>query len=182
MPITTLTRDWRRFHDAEGDFIAPNSTVHCVSDASSIIELCRDRPASKKYKSSGSHWALSTATVSDGEFIETNWPGNDNVPRHSGLDIDLFELIDDGMFDFMVTHPSQVAAAAKGLRCFVRRQRSARERGARLRSLIFGPVPESLRTLIMKTRAREYHIRKPLTSDTTVTEERKGLTIPGNAP
>ncbi|MDX6552529.1 MAG: hypothetical protein QOH74_1017 [Gaiellales bacterium] len=117
MPITTLTRDWRRFHDAEGDFIAPNSTVHCVSDASSIIELCRDRPASKKYKSSGSHWALSTVTVSDDEFIETNWPGNDNVPRHSGLDIDLFELIDDGMFDFMVAHPSQRPDAATADAC-----------------------------------------------------------------
>jgi len=107
MSITTLTRDWRRFHDAEGDFIAPGSTIHCVEGAKFIVELCRDRPANKKYKASGSHWALSTATVSDDEFIETNWPGNDNVPRHSGLDIDLFELIDDDMFDFMVRHPAQ---------------------------------------------------------------------------
>jgi hypothetical protein len=105
MPIRTLTKDWRRFHDAEGDFIAPGVTVHCVRDAATIIELCRDRPTDKKFKASGSHCALSTATVSDDEFVETSWPGTDDVPRHSGFDIDLFELIDDGLFAFLGSHP-----------------------------------------------------------------------------
>jgi hypothetical protein len=113
MAIKTLTRNWKRFHDGENSFIAPGATIHCVSGAASIIELCRDRPANKKFKASGSHWALSTATVSDDEFIETNWPVDETppVPRHSGLDIDLFELIDDNLFDFMVSHPSQRADA-----------------------------------------------------------------------
>lgn len=108
MPITTLTRDWRRFHDPKQELTSPGATIHCVRDAESIIELCRDRPSTKKYKASGSHWALSMATVSDDEFIETNWPDqNDSVPRHSGLDIDLFDLISDEMLDRMTTNPAQ---------------------------------------------------------------------------
>ncbi len=105
MSILTLTKDWRRFHDPEDDFICPGSTIHCVRDAETIIERCRDRPADKKYKAAGSHWALSTVTLSDDEFIETNWPGHEDVPRHSGLDVSMYDLIDDRLFDLMASHP-----------------------------------------------------------------------------
>lgn len=57
MSMLTLTKDWRRFHDPEDDLICPGSTIHCVRDAATIIERCRDRPADKKYKAAGSHWA-----------------------------------------------------------------------------------------------------------------------------
>ena len=108
MAIQVLTKDWRKFHDPEGDITAAGATVRCVEGLKSIIEVCRDRPANKKYKASGSHWALSTATVSDDEYIETNWPLNDAVPRHSGLDdVDLFDIIDDNFFAFMASHAPQ---------------------------------------------------------------------------
>jgi hypothetical protein len=105
--MTLINQDWRRFHDAEGDIIRPGSTVHCFDDAKSIIELCRDRPPNTNFKAAGSHWGLSTATVSDDEFIETNWPGDDIVPRNTGRDVDLFELIDDDLFDVMASNPPQ---------------------------------------------------------------------------
>lgn len=112
MPITTLVRGWRRFHDPKDRLSTAGAAVHCVSDAASIIELCRNRPPGTRYKASGSHWALSTATVSDGEYIELNWPDeNDDVPRHSGLDVDLLTLISDEMFDLLASHPAQPPAA-----------------------------------------------------------------------
>ena len=117
MAITTLTKDWRRFHDPEDDFICPGSTIHCVRDAATIIERCRDRPTDKKYKAAGSHWALSTATVSDDEFIETNWPGPEVVPRHSGLDVSMYDLIDDGLFDLLASHPPEKPGALSSDPC-----------------------------------------------------------------
>lgn len=107
MALQTLAPvDWRRFHDAEGVITKAGATVRCVDDVKDIISLLKDPQVQGKMTASGSHWALSTAGVSDGDFIELNWPVlTANVPRHSGLDVDLLHLINDQLFDFMAANP-----------------------------------------------------------------------------
>ena len=100
-----FNQDWRRFHDAERQVIHPGATVHCVDGAECIIQLCADRAANVRFKAAGSHWALSEATVSDDQSIETNWPGTDNVPRHTGLDFDLQHLISDHFRQVLLDNP-----------------------------------------------------------------------------
>jgi hypothetical protein len=105
MAHTVLTRDWRRFHDPAGEFIRPRANIHCIDGPADMIAFCRDRPRGTPLKAAGSHWALSEATVSEGDFVETNWPGPDAVPRNSGLALDMIALINDDLFQFMIDHP-----------------------------------------------------------------------------
>ena len=39
MALQSLTRDWRRFHDAESDIERPNATVHCFDDIRDILHV-----------------------------------------------------------------------------------------------------------------------------------------------
>lgn len=105
MALQSLTRDWRRFHDAESDIERPNATVHCFDDIRDIIALCASHPTSKNLKAAGSHWALSETTVSDGDFIETNWPSADAVLRNTGLAVDMFHIINPELLQRMVENP-----------------------------------------------------------------------------
>ena len=98
-------QDWRRFHDPKDLFQSTGVTLNCFDSAVDIIELCQNRPAGKKLKAAGSHWGLSTATVSDDDFIETNLPTTQTALRHSGLDIDLLHLIDNRLFQFLIDNP-----------------------------------------------------------------------------
>ncbi|MBY3483329.1 hypothetical protein [Rhizobium laguerreae] len=108
MPLEEFdTGSWRRHHDPEGAFLS-QVKVHSADDAASFVTICAGGPAGRKLKASGSHWALSEATFSDGEFIETNWPPARNTPRNTGFAaIDMMDLINQDLFDFMVANPPQ---------------------------------------------------------------------------
>jgi hypothetical protein len=63
---------------------------------------------------------LSTAALSDlsdSEAIETNWPGSEVVPRHSGFDLDLDNLYAEPLFHFLVANPPPRAEVAASDPC-----------------------------------------------------------------
>jgi hypothetical protein len=109
MALQTLTnQEWRRKHDPREVIQAEGITVHCADDPASFIGLCANRPADVRFKAAGRHWSLSTSTVSDNEWLETQWPGTQNVPRNSGFATpDMLQLISSEAFDFLITHPPQ---------------------------------------------------------------------------
>lgn len=99
-------QDWRRKHDPKDVFQARGVTIHCADDAEGIITQLRDMPPGTRLKAAGSHWSLSTSTLSDGEFVETHWPGTASVPRNTGLAaVDMLKLVSADMFQFMLDHP-----------------------------------------------------------------------------
>lgn len=112
MTIQTLhNRPWARHHDPHRVPIRPNvRRITCFNTIDDLIKICK-QPSNTKFKASGSHWGLSEAALSDDEAIETNWPGPDSVPRHSGLDVDLDELYSDPLFHFLVSNPPEKAEA-----------------------------------------------------------------------
>ncbi len=102
---TLQPRDWRRKHDPHDEIAAQGITAICVNDATSIIEVLSG-PGPGSMKAAGSHWSLSDSTLSDGTYLETNWPhGDPGAPRLSGLDIDMNELISDAARQFMLDSP-----------------------------------------------------------------------------
>jgi hypothetical protein len=108
MTIQILTnRDWKRNHDLNTSAIRPGAEkIYCFDELEDLIKICAEHPPGKKLKAAGSHWALSEAALSDNEFIETNWPGTESVPRYSGLDdVDFGQIISDSLFEFLVSHP-----------------------------------------------------------------------------
>jgi hypothetical protein len=72
-----LFSPWVRKHDKPGVPLIPQapSTIFPQSLAD-LIEICRTRPPGQRLHAAGSHWALSTAAVSDHTFIETHDPNN----------------------------------------------------------------------------------------------------------
>ncbi|RYF51415.1 MAG: hypothetical protein EOO38_03285 [Cytophagaceae bacterium] len=120
MTVNTLTHvEWRRFHDPLLSPIrADIETVHCADNAADFIEICHARPATgRKLKAAGSHWSLSKSTLSDNVALETNWPDADTVPRNTGLDIDMSEIISMPLFEEMVKNPPVAPDAATSDPC-----------------------------------------------------------------
>jgi hypothetical protein len=112
--IQTLTKPWGRYSDPKNAPVKPNPVnIHCFDQIEDLVHLCTSISPDSRLKAAGSHWALSEITVSDGEFIETNWPGSEDVPRHSGLDIDIGELISGQMLDYMIAHPPAPSGSAE---------------------------------------------------------------------
>ncbi len=110
MTVTTLHNvAWPRFHDPKANPIRPSvPEVHCADDLGNFIDICRTRPTSGlKLKAAGSHWSLSESTLSDDSALETHWQGAGAVPVNTGLAVDMADLINDQLFDFMVKHPPQ---------------------------------------------------------------------------
>ena len=107
MATTTLTNtDWSRHHDPRTNPIRPNvARITCFDTLEDLINICKARAPSTRFKGSGSHWGLSEAALSDHDAIETNWPGPESVPRYSGFDLDLNELRSDQLFHFLVSNP-----------------------------------------------------------------------------
>jgi hypothetical protein len=107
MAILTFTnRSWTRHHDPKAIPIRPNvAKITCFDTLADLIQICASRTSSLKLKASGSHWGLSEAALSDDEAIETNWPGPEVAPRHSGLDVDLEELFSESLFKFLIANP-----------------------------------------------------------------------------
>jgi hypothetical protein len=81
---------WRRKHDLPGAFMTVPA-VERPSSLAQLIDLCsQPRPPDRRLHAAGSHWALSTAAISDHTFIETNDPQGDSQPA---LARTLFEVI-----------------------------------------------------------------------------------------
>jgi hypothetical protein len=107
MSIATFTNTaWSRHHDLDGVPIRPKAhKIHFFDTLESLIRLSAKRKPGRHLKATGSHWGLSDAALSDDEFIETNWPGPEDVPRHSGLDLDFGKLISDPLFEYLLSVP-----------------------------------------------------------------------------
>lgn len=99
--------EWRRFHDSNKFPKRPDvAEVHCADEIVDFIDICNKRPATGlKLKAAGSHWSLSESTVSDDSALETHWPCADDVPRNTGLAIDLDCLISDQLRHHMENNP-----------------------------------------------------------------------------
>src|SRR5438093_993118 len=68
---------WTRKHDMPGSPLFPAvPKTYFPRSLEDLIEICKSRPIGERLKSAGSHWALSTAAVSDTAFIETHDPQN----------------------------------------------------------------------------------------------------------
>jgi hypothetical protein len=64
---------WTRKHDKPGvPLIAQAPVTLFPQSLEDLIQLCSTRPAGQRLHAAGSHWALSTAAVSDHAFIETH--------------------------------------------------------------------------------------------------------------
>ncbi len=122
MGILTLTdMPWARYHDPHGVPIRSNvPRVTCFDTVADLVDICASRPPNTRYKASGSHWALSEAALSDHEALETNWPGSDDVPRHTGLDLDLDHLYSEPLFHFLVSNPPRRAEVLASDPCLQR--------------------------------------------------------------
>ena len=106
-----LTRQsWRRFHDPNSHIEKPDATINGIGTSASAIDLVR-RSAGTRLTAAGSHWSLSKGTVSDGESVETNWPGAGVVSLSGPADVDLDDLINEEVFDAMVKNPVMAPGA-----------------------------------------------------------------------
>jgi hypothetical protein len=64
---------WTRKHDKPGTpLVAQAPVIFFPQSLEDVIELCSSRPAGQRLHAAGSHWALSTAAVSDHSFVETH--------------------------------------------------------------------------------------------------------------
>jgi hypothetical protein len=64
---------WTRKHDKPGvPFIPQAPLIVYPQSLEDLIAICSSRPAGQDLHAAGSHWALSTAAVSDHTFIETH--------------------------------------------------------------------------------------------------------------
>jgi hypothetical protein len=70
--------NWRRFHDAPGEFMAVPA-IEYPTTLERLIEICKTWPDGQRLHAAGSHWALSTAAMSDHTHIETHDPTNVNL-------------------------------------------------------------------------------------------------------
>jgi hypothetical protein len=78
--VKVVGGSWTRKHDDPRHPYIPEPGAECILYADSLAELisaCRDRRPDERLKAVGSHWALSTAAVSDHTFIETHDPQED---------------------------------------------------------------------------------------------------------
>jgi len=89
MQLTGAT--WTRNHDLPGSPLFPCVKIYYPTSLKGLIEMCKLRPPGERLKAGGSHWALSTAAVSDSAFIETNVPKN-QLPA---MDQTLYEIVPD---------------------------------------------------------------------------------------
>ena len=95
--VANRTGPWIREHDEPGRPHSSSATIKGPQSLKELIEICASRPVGVRLKAAGSHWALSDAAVSDGEFIETNDPSdmqqhNPNV-GFSALGRTLFNVV-----------------------------------------------------------------------------------------
>ena len=118
---TYTSRPWARFHDLKSNPIRPVGTrVTCFDSWIDLVEICKTSGVSRKFKAAGSHWSLSESTISDGDALETNWPGPESWERYSGND-DLNDLYSEPLFDFLVENPPNKAETLTADPCLQQR-------------------------------------------------------------
>ncbi|MEP7112143.1 MAG: hypothetical protein ABI862_02655 [Ilumatobacteraceae bacterium] len=81
---------WTRKHDDPALPVVPSAprTVYPRS-LEELIELCGTRKPTEKLHAAGSHWALSSAAISDSIFIETHDPNN----KHQAMGRTLYDVV-----------------------------------------------------------------------------------------
>ena len=84
--------DWRREHDMPGTFINVPQ-IERPTTLERLIEICRTWQPGQRLHAVGSHWALSTAAMSDHTYIETHDPSN----AFGGIARTLHTVIPNGM-------------------------------------------------------------------------------------
>jgi hypothetical protein len=84
--------DWRRKHDMPGATIVVPA-IQYPTTLEQVIQICRSSPPEERLHAAGSHWALSSAAMSDHTFIETHAPDN----AHRGMARTLHEVIPNCM-------------------------------------------------------------------------------------
>lgn len=89
MPIDSVTlKPWTRKHDDPRiNLISEAAKIVYPESLGELIQLCRERPASERFKPAGSHWALSPAAISDHTFIETHDPRKMHQAMGKTLDV-----------------------------------------------------------------------------------------------
>src|SRR5215216_5081441 len=91
MPIDEVDgQAWTRKHDNPSLPVVPSAprTLYPKS-LEDLIEICASRSPSERIHASGSHWALSTAAVSDSVFVETHDPNN----LHQAMGRTLYDVV-----------------------------------------------------------------------------------------
>src|SRR5262245_18674054 len=81
---------WSRKHDDPAVPVVASAprTVYPTS-LKDLIEVCSTRAPAERLHAAGSHWALSTAAVSDTVFIESHDPQN----VHQAMGRTLYEVV-----------------------------------------------------------------------------------------
>lgn len=81
---------WTRKHDDPTMPVVPSApqTVYARS-LEELIEICSTRKPSERMHAAGSHWALSTAAMSDSTFVETHDPNE----MHQAMGRTLYEVV-----------------------------------------------------------------------------------------
>jgi hypothetical protein len=75
MAEKVVKHPWTRKHDdPRHDLIPEAECIFYAQSVADLIRLCKDHKPEERLKAGGSHWALSTAAVSDHTFIETHDP------------------------------------------------------------------------------------------------------------
>ncbi len=90
---------WTRKHDNPGTPAVSSAArivyPHALED---LIQICSTRKPDQKLHAAGSHWALSTAAMSDHTFIETHDPNN----IHQAMGKTLYDVIPNCMNDAFI--------------------------------------------------------------------------------
>ncbi len=109
---------WTRKHDKPGvphfdkapRIVFPNTLEE-------LIELCRTRQPTERYKAAGAHWALSDAAISDTTFIESHDP----LERFPALSATLPDVIPKGLsrefLDYLQQHSGSNALYPVHVEC-----------------------------------------------------------------
>jgi hypothetical protein len=100
---------WTRKHDKPGvPLVAQAPVIFFPQSLEDLITLCSTRPAGQRFHAAGSHWALSTAAVSDHAFIETH----DFHEIFPAMGRTLFDVVPGCLSDqFLIELNAQSAAA-----------------------------------------------------------------------
>lgn len=96
---------WTRRHDdPRVSLIGSTPTIAYPTRLQHLIDLCRNRSLGVHLKAAGSHWALSSAAISDHTFVETHDPSD----VHRGLEATLYDVVPERL------HPDVVDAMSSG--------------------------------------------------------------------
>lgn len=99
MPVQEVPNGlWGRKHDMPGTPVNVPIIAY-PKGLADLIELCK-RSDGTKFKAAGSHWALSTAAMSDHTYIETHDPSD----MHEAIDRTLYEVVPNGLSGPFVDH------------------------------------------------------------------------------